>query len=101
MLGSVGIARQGADAEKGAGFEEGAVAAAEQLGMGREELEHFGEPARGEAVVAADAEPSSSWIASARPCLTSISFATWSDFSRLTGPPRRCPPISRKTWFAM
>src|SRR5215213_10189191 len=29
--------------------------AAEQVGVGREELEHFGEPARGEMVVAADA----------------------------------------------
>ena len=55
MLGGVGIARQGADAGKGAGFEEGAVAAAQQTGMGLEEAQHFGEPARGEAVVAADA----------------------------------------------
>src|SRR5215213_1253378 len=29
--------------------------AAEQVGVGREELQHFGEPARGEVVVAADA----------------------------------------------
>src|SRR5271169_5313626 len=32
---------------------------------------------------------------SATPYAASISFATLSDFSRLTGPPRRRPPISR------
>src|SRR3990170_2959048 len=55
VLGGVGIARQGADAGKGAGLEEGAVAAAEQGGMGLEEVEHLGEAARREAVAAADA----------------------------------------------
>src|SRR5664279_5068829 len=33
-------------------------------------------------------EPSSRWMAAARPRAASISFATWSDFSRLTGPPQ-------------
>ena len=69
--------------------------------MGREQLEHFGEAAGGEVVVAADARALLEMMAAARPCAASISFATLSDFSRLTGPPRRCPPISRKTWLAM
>jgi len=57
--------------------------------MGLEEVQQLGEAAGREAVVAADALME----------FASISFATLSDFSRLTGPPRRCPPISRKTWF--
>jgi hypothetical protein len=44
MLGSVGIARQGADAGKGAGFEGGAVAAAQQTGMGRESSSTLASP---------------------------------------------------------
>src|SRR5262249_61172500 len=54
MLGGVGIARQGADAGKGAGLEEGAVAAAEQGGMGFEEMQQLGKAARHETVAAAD-----------------------------------------------
>src|SRR5215216_6565315 len=57
MPGGVGIARQGADAGKGAGLVEGAVAAAEQGGMGLEEVQQLGEAAGREAVVAADARP--------------------------------------------
>ena len=55
MPGSVGIAREGADAGKGAGLVEGAVAAAKQGGMGLEEVEEPGEAAGREAVAAADA----------------------------------------------
>src|SRR5829696_1551124 len=55
MLGSVCITRQGADAGEGAGLEQGAVAAAEQGGMGLEEVEQLGKAAGGEAVAAADA----------------------------------------------
>src|SRR5687767_8610481 len=55
MLGSVRIARQGADAGNGAGLEERAVAAAEQRGMGLEEVQQLGKAAGREAVAAADA----------------------------------------------
>ena len=55
MLRSVGIARQGADAGKGAGFEVGAVAAAEQGGMRLEEVQQLGKATGREAVAAADA----------------------------------------------
>src|SRR3954447_26118493 len=55
MLRSVGIARQGADAGKGAGLEVGAVAAAEQGGMGLEEVQQLGKAAGREAVAAANA----------------------------------------------
>src|SRR3954468_23689460 len=55
MLGSVGIARQGADAGKGAGLEAGAVAAAEQGGMGLEEVQQLGKTAGREMVAAANA----------------------------------------------
>src|SRR5262249_9228494 len=55
MTGGAGIARQGADAGKGSRLEEGAVAAAEQGRMGLEEIQHLGEAAGREAVVAADA----------------------------------------------
>src|SRR5215211_3743531 len=57
MPGGVGIARQGADAGKGAGLEEGAIAAAEQGGMRLEEVQQPSEAAGREAVVAADARP--------------------------------------------
>jgi hypothetical protein len=56
--------------------------------VGREEVEHLGKAAGREAVAAADARALLELDGSARPCLASISFATWSDFSRLTGPPR-------------
>ena len=36
-------------------------------------------------------EACSRWMAAARPRAASISFATWSDFSRLTGPPQAVP----------
>src|SRR5829696_640604 len=55
MLGSVCITRQGADAGEGAGLEQGAVAAAEQGGMGLEEAEQLGKATSREAVAAADA----------------------------------------------
>src|SRR5215207_11183848 len=55
MLGSIGIARQGADAGEGTGLEEGAVAVAEQRGMGLEEVQQPGKAAGREAVAAADA----------------------------------------------
>src|SRR3954470_9155997 len=55
MLRSVGIARQGADAGEGAGLEVGAVAAAEQGGMGLKEVQQLGKAAGREAVAAADA----------------------------------------------
>src|SRR5262245_32087472 len=55
MPGGVGIARQGTDAGKGAGLEAGAVAAAQQGGMGLEEVQQLGKAARREAVAAADA----------------------------------------------
>src|SRR5262245_41670720 len=51
----VGIARERADPRQRAGLVHAAVMAAEQAGMGREELEHFGEAAGGKAVVATDA----------------------------------------------
>ena len=101
MFGGVGIARQGANAGKGAGLEAGAVAGAEQAGMGLEEVQQLGKAAGREAVAAADARAFLEMDGSASPCLASNSFATMSDFSRLTGPPSRCPPTSRKTWLAM
>ena len=52
---SVGIARQRADAGKGAGLVQAAVMAVQQIGVGREQLEHLGEAAGGEVVAAADA----------------------------------------------
>src|SRR3954454_19411005 len=55
MLGSVCITRQGADAGKGAGLEQGAVAAAEQRGMGLEEVQQLRKVAGREAGSAADA----------------------------------------------
>ena len=55
MARCVGIAGERANALHGAGLVQAAVVAAEQVGMGREELEHFGEAAGGKAIVAADA----------------------------------------------
>src|SRR3954469_24665105 len=55
MLGSVCITRQGADAGKGAGLETGALAPAEQAGMGLEEVQQLGKATGREAVAAADA----------------------------------------------
>ena len=55
MAGGVGIARQGADAGNGAGLEAGALAAAEQGGMGLEEVEQPCKAAGREVVAAADA----------------------------------------------
>src|SRR4029450_13931581 len=55
VLLGVGVARQGADAGKGAGLEEGAGGAAEQGGMRLEEVQQLGEAAGREMVVAADA----------------------------------------------
>ena len=101
MLGSVGVARQGADAGKGAGLEEGAVAAAEQVGMGLEQVQQMGKATGREAVATTDARAFRESDRLGKPVPSIISFATWSDFSRLTGPPRQCPPISRKTWLAM
>src|SRR5687767_13036756 len=57
MLGGVGIARQGADAGKGTGFKLGAVAVAEQAGMGFEEVQQLGKRAGREAVATANARP--------------------------------------------
>jgi hypothetical protein len=76
-----------ADAGHRAGLVQAAVVAVKEFGMGREEFEHFGEAARREAVIAADARASSRWMSSARPFAARIPFATFSDFSRLTGPP--------------
>src|SRR5207253_2768325 len=45
MLGSLGIARQGTDAGKGAGLELGAVAVAEQSGMRLKEVQQLGKAA--------------------------------------------------------
>ena len=55
MAEGVGIAGERADPLHGAGLVHAAVMAVEQAGVGREELEHLGEAAGGEAVVAADA----------------------------------------------
>ena len=55
MGGGVGIAGERADPVHGAALVQAAVMAMEQVGVGREELEHLGEAAGGEAVVAADA----------------------------------------------
>src|SRR4029450_14046867 len=54
MIGRIGVTRPGADAGKGAGLERGAVAAAEQAGIGLEQVQELGEAARREAIVAAD-----------------------------------------------
>src|SRR5262249_30864035 len=102
MACGVGIAREGADSVHGASLVHAAVVTVQQVGVGRKELEHFGEAAGSEARLSRlMPEPSSRWMAVARPCAASSSFATLSDFSRLTGPPRRCAPISRKTWLAV
>src|SRR4051794_7406827 len=55
MLGSVGIARQGAHAGKRAGLELGAVAVAERGGRGQKGVQHGGRAGGGEGVAAADA----------------------------------------------
>ena len=55
MLGGVGITRQGADARKGAGLEEDAIATAEQGGMRFKEVQQLGEAAGRETVAAANA----------------------------------------------
>ena len=55
MAFGVGVARQGADAGKGAGLVHAAVVAVQQVGVGSEQLEHLGEAAGGEVVAAADA----------------------------------------------
>src|SRR6185295_11529291 len=55
MLGGVGIARQGADAGKGAGLEAGPLTTPEQGGMGLEEVQQLSKTAGREAVAAADA----------------------------------------------
>jgi hypothetical protein len=65
--------------------------------MGLEEAQQLGKAAGRETVAAADARAFFEKDGLGEACLASISFATWSDFSRLTGPPRRCPPTSRKT----
>src|SRR5262245_35940543 len=53
--GRVGVARQRANAGNCARLVYRAFAFAEQVGVGREQVEHLGETARGETVVAADA----------------------------------------------
>ena len=53
--------------------------------MGLEQVQQPGKAAGREAVARLMPEPSSRRMVSARPCLASSSFATWSDFSRLTG----------------
>ncbi len=53
--GGVGIAGERADAVHGAALVQAAVVAMEQVGMGREQLEHLGETARREPCIAADA----------------------------------------------
>ena len=55
MGGGVGIAGERADSVHGAALVQAAVMAMEQVGMGREELEHLGETARREPCIAADA----------------------------------------------
>ena len=102
MARGIGIARERADPVHSASLVHAAVVTVEQVGVGRKELEHFGEAAGSEAVVAADARALLEMDGRGEAMrAASISFATMSDFSRLTGPPRRCPPISRKTWLAM
>src|SRR5579872_1176572 len=54
MARSVGIAGERADPLHRAGLVQTAVMAVQQAGIGREEIEHFGEAARGEMVVATD-----------------------------------------------
>src|SRR5262245_22934127 len=55
MLGGLGISRQGADARKGTGLEEGAVATAKQSGVRLEEVQKPSKATSREAVAAADA----------------------------------------------
>ena len=71
VRGAAGIARQRADAFEGAGLVRAALAL-EQVWRGREQVEHLGKAAGREAVAAAEPDPSSSWIASARPFAASI-----------------------------
>src|SRR5262249_6663214 len=55
VAGGADVARQRADAVEGAGLVRAAIMAAEQVGVGREKVEHLGEAAGHEAVAAADA----------------------------------------------
>src|SRR5215472_2372359 len=55
MACGVGVARERADPVHAASLVHAAVVTVEQVGVGRKELEYFGEAAGGEAVVAADA----------------------------------------------
>ena len=102
MGGGVGIAGEGADAVHGAALVQPAVVAMEQVGVGREELEHLGETASRKAVIAADAGAFLEVDAAGKAMRGEHWFATSSDFSRLTGPPNLMGPlISRKTWLAV
>jgi hypothetical protein len=69
--------------------------------MGLEQVQQLGKAAGREAVAAADARAFLEMDGLGEPVLGEQLVPTRSDFSRLTGPPRRCPPTSRKTWLAM
>ena len=72
MGGGVGVAGERADSVHGAALVHAAVMAMEQVGVGREELEHLGETAGREPVVAADAGALLEMDGVARPCAASI-----------------------------
>ena len=55
MARGIGIARERADPVHSASLVHATIVAVEQVGVGRKELEHFGEAAGGEAVISADA----------------------------------------------
>src|SRR5262245_23791434 len=96
-----GVTRQRADAVEGARLVRATIMAAKELACGAKRSSTLARPRAVKRLPRLMPEPSSRWMASARPCAARNSCATCSDFSRLTGPPLRCPPISRKTWFAM
>ncbi len=63
MARGVGIAGERANPLHREGLVQAAVVAAQQVGMGRKELEHFGEAARGKRLSRLMPEPSSMWMA--------------------------------------
>jgi hypothetical protein len=74
--------------------------AAEQVGVRREELQHFGEAASGKVVVAADARALLEMDVGGEAVRGEQFVPDLERFLEADWPPRRCAPISRKTWLA-
>jgi hypothetical protein len=75
--------------------------AAEQVGAGHEELEHFGKAAGGEVVVAAEARALLEMDGHPEAVRGKHLVRDLERLLEADKPARRCPPISKKTWLAM